>query len=291
MGQSETYTDQFFAFDPWSPPAKGSTVNFVKLTLTDQNGDGDFDRSNNDSIDGKDITSSYAGDTVTIDVQGVGHVTYTGVTFYLSDGRQVFTPNDGQALQSGKLVTTTWVSKEGPLYAKQLGPVCFTPGTLIRTTQGLRRVDDLKAGECVLTRDHGPQRLLGLCRERFAAQGSAAPVLIREGALGNDADLIVSQQHRMLITDWRAEVYCGAPEVLVAARHLVDGGAICMMPGGTVDYLHLRFEHHEIVTAAGIPSESLFPEFEALKRQHPRMTESDIARPILRSYEGMALAA
>lgn len=291
MGHSQTYTDQFFTFDPWHPPAAGTAVDVVNLDLTDKNGDGDFDRNNNDSVDGKDIVNSYAGDTVTIDVPGVGHVTYTGVTFYLSDGRQVFTPNDGQALQSGKLVSTTWVSDEGPLYASQLGPVCFTPGTLIQTTQGLRPVDGLKAGELILTRDHGPKRLLGLCRERFAAQSSAAPVLIRKGALGNDSDLVVSQQHRMLITDWRAELYCGTPEVLVAARHLVDGTAICLMPGGTVDYLHLRFEHHEIVTAAGIPSESLFPEFEALTRQHPRMTVADIARPILRSYEGMALAA
>ena len=91
-----SYTDQFFTIDPYNPPPAGTAMNFTRLTLIDQNDDDDFDRLDNDSVDGFDITSSWPGDTVTVDVPGVGFVTYTGVTFYLSDGRQVFTPNDGQ---------------------------------------------------------------------------------------------------------------------------------------------------------------------------------------------------
>ena len=61
-----TYSDQFFLIDPSAPPAPGTSLTYVNYTLTDQNNDGDFDRFNNDSINGSDITSSYAGDTVTV---------------------------------------------------------------------------------------------------------------------------------------------------------------------------------------------------------------------------------
>ena len=50
-----------------------------------------------------------------------------------------------------------------------------------------------------------------------AGAGAGAPVLIPAGALGNTRDLLVSQQHRMLVTGWRAELMFGEPEVLVAA--------------------------------------------------------------------------
>ena len=286
-GAGTTYTDQFFVL---SSVERGETAEVFEMDLVDRNNDGDFDKHDDDSIDGQDIKSSYDDTTVTIETADDGQITYTGAMLKLDDGRWVFTPTDGQVLQSGSLVSASRSSgHKSPLYAEDLGPVCFTPGTLIQTTQGLRPVEALHPGELILTRDHGPQPLLGLCRERFTALGAAAPVLIRKGALGNDADLIVSQQHRMLICDWRAELYCGAPEVLVAARHLVDGDAISLLPGGMVDYLHLRFAGHEIVTAAGIPSESLFPEFAALV--DARSPRAALARPTLRSYEGAALAA
>ena len=260
MGHSQTYTDQFFTFDPWHPPAAGTAVEVVNLDLTDKNGDGDFDRNNNDSVDGKDIVNSYAGDTVTIDVPGVGHVTYTGVTFYLSDGRQVFTPNDGQALQSGKLVSTTWVSDEGPLYASQLGPVCFTPGTRIATPLGARDIADLRVGDLVVTRDHGLQPIRWIESRTVPAMDKFAPIRIRPGVVtGQDRDLLVSPQHRMLFQGYRAELLFGESEVLVAAKHLVDGVDVTQDAGGDVTYIHMMFDEHEIVFAEGAATESFHP--------------------------------
>ncbi len=291
-----TYNDQFFVIDPYAPPPVGTAMNFVLYDLTDQNDDDDIDRFDGDSVDGFDVTASYPGDTVTINVPGIGNVTYTGITFYLADGREVFTPTDGQVLQNGTLVSTTWVSGQGPLDVVDLGPVCFTPGTMILTSQGPRPVEALRPGELIPTRDNGLQPLLGVCRERYNASGAAAPVLIRRMALGNEDDLLVSQQHRILITDWRAELYSGEPEVLVAAKHLADGDAIAIRPGGSVDYLHLRFKHHEIVTSSGIPSESLFPESLALVKAGTNhratvLDASSLVRPVLRSYEGAAFGA
>ncbi len=46
-------------------------------------------------------------------------------------------------------------------------------------------------------------------------------------------------------------------EVLVQAKHLVDGEAIFLREGGFVDYFSLVFDQHEIIYAEGIPAESL----------------------------------
>ena len=275
-------------------------MSFVNYSLTDKNNDGDVDRFDNDSINGSDVTASYSGDTVTIHVSGVGNVTYSGITLYPANGQRVFTPTDGQALQNGTMVSTTWVSGQGPLGVTTLGPVCFTPGTLIETVRGPRQIETLVAGDLVETLDNGPQPLLSLHRETFAAEGAAAPVMIGKGALGNNADLLVSQQHRMLIGDWRARLYFGASEVLVAAKHLVNGDTIYLRKGGEVDYIHLLFAEHEIVTAAGIPSESYFPEFAqfragirgADRASGPADSASggQTARKVLKRVEGQLLA-
>ena len=91
-----TYTDQFFTFNTANPVGGGTVVNFVSCDLIDQNDDNDFDRFDNDSVNGSDISASYPGDTVTINMPGTGNVTYTGITFYLANGDRVFTPTDGE---------------------------------------------------------------------------------------------------------------------------------------------------------------------------------------------------
>ncbi|NBD30735.1 MAG: type I secretion protein, partial [Alphaproteobacteria bacterium] len=63
-----SYTDQFLTIDPYSPPPAGTSMTYSVRTLTDQNDDSDFDRFDNDNINGIDITASYAGDTVTLNV-------------------------------------------------------------------------------------------------------------------------------------------------------------------------------------------------------------------------------
>lgn len=254
------YTDQFYTMDPYAPPPGGTAVTFSRLDMTDQNDDGDIDQFDNDTVDGQDVLSSWPGDTVTIRIPSMGVVTYVGTTFYLADGRQVFTPTDGQILYDGRLISATGVVVQGPLNVPaDLGPTCFTRGVLIETVDGPRAIEDLREGDLILTRDNGAKPLVWIGHQSFSATGVNSPVLIKKGALGNDADLLVSQQHRMLISDWRAELYMGDDEVLVAAKHLVNGDTIRIIEGGEVEYFHLLFAGHEIVTAAGIPSESYVP--------------------------------
>lgn len=274
-----TYTDQFFELDPFSPPPNGTAVTFVTLDLVDQDDDDDIGSAGGDTVGGFDVTASWPGDTITIELADGTQITYTGITFYVDDGgvrREFFTPTDGQVLQNGTIQGASAVSSQAPLDVGDLGPPCFTRGTKIATPDGERLVEDLQAGDLVLTLDHGAQPLLLVSRKTFSATGKNAPVMIRKNALGNTVDLLVSQQHRMLIGDWRAEIYFGVEQVLVAAKHLCNGDTISVAPGEEVEYFHLLFDRHQIVWAAGIPSESYFPGHAV--NQADRETRAEIDR-------------
>ncbi|GAB4382161.1 Hint domain-containing protein [Albidovulum sp.] len=301
------YTDQFYLLDPANPPSPGTAVNFVQYTATDANDDGDLDRFNNDSLNGSDIRSSWPGDTVTINVPGIGNVTYTGTTFYLANGQRVFTPTDGQVLKNGTFVSSSYVTTQGPLLVGDLGPACFTLGTRIRTPGGDVAIETLAPGDLVLTEDHGPQPLRWIGRREVEAEGDFAPIRIARGAMGNGRTLFVSPMHRMLVRGWRAELLFGEAEVLVSAKFLVGTPGIRRAPMPRVTYLHLLFDRHEIVLAEGAPSESfhpgsilldgdravlgeiaaIFPELLARRREGPIQA----ARRVISAREARLLAA
>lgn len=137
--------------------------------------------------------------------------------------------------------------------------VCFMAGTLIETDRGPRRIETLQAGDRLRTLDEGWQPLRWLGQMEVLGVGRLAPVRIAQGALGNDRTLWVSPQHRMLMSDWRAELLFGASEVLVPAIALVDGQQITQVARRRVTYCHLLFDRHQIVHAEGCLSESLYP--------------------------------
>lgn len=137
--------------------------------------------------------------------------------------------------------------------------VCFVAGTLIETKDGPKPIEDLALGDMVLTRDAGYQPLRWLGKTAAAAQGDLAPIVISKGTLGNTADLVVSPQHAVLVEDWRAELLYGEADVLIRAKDLIGHDGIYRKPGGIVTYCHMLFDAHQLVQAAGIWSESLYP--------------------------------
>lgn len=155
---------------------------------------------------------------------------------------------------------------------------CFARGTLIDTPRGAVPIQDLRAGDPVLTRDHGAQPLRWIGSSRLdAAMLDAAPRLrpirIRAGALGQGAparDLVVSPQHRILVRSRIAQRMFGTAEVLVAARQLVllDGIDVAQ-DLDTVEYFHLLFDRHEVVFSNGAETESLYTGPQALQAVGP----------------------
>ncbi len=141
--------------------------------------------------------------------------------------------------------------------------ICFTSGTLIATENGHVAIDDLVVGDMVETMDHGLQPIRWIGSTKRKAVGKLAPVLIRKGALGNERDLRVSQQHRMLLKGYQAEVLFGEDAQLLSAKSLVNGSSVAIDEGGEVEYFHMMFDQHEIVFAEGAASESFHPGVES----------------------------
>ena len=138
-------------------------------------------------------------------------------------------------------------------------PICYCDGAMIKTPNGLRRVESLRVGDLVLTRDEGPQPIRWLGNRQMFASPRHAPIEFDIGAIGNDRVLRVSPQHRVLRSGYLAQMYFGQEEVLVAAQHLVNGTSIRQLESGQVSYHHLMFDRHQIITADGTMSESYQP--------------------------------
>jgi hypothetical protein len=253
-----TYTDQFFVMDPGNPPAVGTFLTPQQFSYVDQNDNGQISPSGNDSFNGRDITSVWRGDQITVTMGGQT-VNITGVTFYVNGGPAVFTPTDGTVLQNAVFQSSSWVTQSSQVPVSSFGPPCFVAGMRIETATGPRAVETLRPGDMVCTRDNGLQPVRWIGSRQVSGLGEFAPVCFAPGALGNARPLLVSPQHRMVLGGWQAELMFGTAEVLVAAHHLVDGAGICRVRCAQVRYVHLMFDRHEIVLSDGVPSESFHP--------------------------------
>jgi hypothetical protein len=136
--------------------------------------------------------------------------------------------------------------------------ISFARGTMITLATGAQKpIEDLTPGDKVLTRDHGGQPIRWIGRATLKAVGPFAPVVITAGTLGNAGDLIVSQHHRMFLYQRERMAGLATSELLVQAKHLVDGERVFLREGGFVDFLSIVFDRHEIIYAEGVPAESL----------------------------------
>ncbi len=261
---------------------------------------GDLDNSSGGGAGTWSIATAPTYGTVTIDSNGLW-------TYTLDDSNPAV-----DALNAGETLTDDFVVRLSNVFTDTQtititinGVPCFLRGTRIDTPDGPRRVETLRAGDQVHTLDAGPQRIVWIGSDVADGSDRDAPVLIREGALGNRADLYVSPQHRMLIRDPRSELHSAEPEVLVAAVHLVNGTTIRRATFGEVEYFHILLDQHQIIFAEGAPSESFFAgsdwaaEIPAVAawcrrlRKHAPVAWGRAmrpARPLARGYEGRVLA-
>lgn len=140
----------------------------------------------------------------------------------------------------------------------QIACVSFTRGTHITLGSGAQvPIEDLKVGDRVLTRDDGPQAVRWIGQSTVRAAGAFAPIVITAGTLANANDLVVSPDHRLFVYQRSDELGAGQPELLVKARHLVNGETVHVQEGGFVDYFQILFDRHHIIYAEGIAAESM----------------------------------
>ena len=136
---------------------------------------------------------------------------------------------------------------------------CFLKGTVIRTADGDRKIEDLSAGDLL------PSVFGGTCAIQWIGRYSfengdptkgwvrgVLPIRIARSALCDDvphADLYVTQTHAVLIGG-----------VLVAAGNLVNGTTITRYDAAETDrleYFHIKLPRHDVIYAQGAPCETL----------------------------------
>jgi hypothetical protein len=188
-----------------------------------------------------------------------------------ADGTFTFTVDRAAVFASGsdQVVSFTIIGTSGADSDDDLVQVeiliCVARGTLIRTATGQVPVEEISAGDMVLTKDGGPRpvRWVGsrrLSPAELSADPSLRPIRIAASALGDDLpsrELTVSPQHRVLVSDWRAELLFGDAEVLVPAKALVNDHSIRMDTSlEPTEYFHLMFDDHEVIFTEGAATES-----------------------------------
>ncbi len=213
-----------------------------------------------------DSTSDFDGDTIdggttgvdfdTLDLSGVdGGITIVNQTVDAdgdsTSGTVVFN-SDGSTLDFTEI--------------ENIIP-CFTPGTLVATPRGEVLVEELVVGDKVITRDNGFREIVWVGHKQvsprmFNEAPELKPICICAGALGNglpERDMIVSPNHRMLVSSPEVALFFEQTEVLVAAKHMVGMEGIHRVDMLGTTYVHFMCERHEVVLGDGAWSESFQP--------------------------------
>lgn len=165
-------------------------------------------------------------------------------------------------------------------------PLCLTSDSHVLTPRGRKRCEDLRIGDLVVTSDRGAQPIRWIGRMTFEAaelaeQPRNRPIRIAANALGKGvpvAELKVSPQYRLLVHSSVAERMIGSAEVLIPAKKLLHlPGVEVVEIDEDVTYMHLMFDHHEVIFAENAPVESRLTGPMAMKGVAPGMRE-EIAR-------------
>ena len=301
-----------------SGPPYDLASHVMQIEVNDVNDDGAIVINTGDTITvggvPQQIGLIYYGDTAVID----GNTIQT-VSFYVGAGNAtpVVLPIINGKISGAYAGRIT--SSEGTGSFNQPIPfdefACFVRGTMIDVAHDTVPIETLEPGDLVMTRDNGlqPIRWIGSARiggRRTDMPENLRPIRISAGALGTNVpsrDLLVSPQHRILVCSKIARRMFGADEILVAAKQLLQLDGVEIADDlREVEYFHILFDRHEIVTSSGTQTESLYTGGEALKsigaqaREEifilfPELKEQDYlavpARPLVNGRKGRKLVA
>jgi len=170
---------------------------------------------------------------------------------------------DAAALLSGHGNATHDEALDWLALSQSITPVgpgaCFAPSTPIETPSGPRPAAQLRAGDLVQTANAGAQPVLWSGRVSLPALGALAPIQLSAPYFGRSQDLWLLAHHRVVISGAMVEYLFGADEVLVEARHLVDGITARRQERQRVlSWQGILLDGHHILIADGCRIESLF---------------------------------
>jgi hypothetical protein len=169
--------------------------------------------------------------------------------------------NGGGALSITGNTTTNANSTCASVTPTTTKVVCYAKGSKILTPNGNIPIEDLKAGDNVISRgqikgvtcnvrDPAVKPILWISKFTLANLSNLSrPICIQKNALGENTpfeDLYVSPDHRILLGN-----------LAVTAKELVNGKTIVQtFDQNTVTYYHLELDHHSVVIANGVLAET-----------------------------------
>lgn len=288
--QFNTEMDGFTATLTLTIPVNSGQLNSIRIGIADVS-DANYDSTVLIAADSVQTTLVAMDDTATLFPDGSKIIDLLGNDLNSTAGTLTITHLNGQPVVAGDIVTlnsgqqiqlnadgTVTVLGDGDTelfnftyeVASSTGQTdvglvtvdsvpCFVAGTRIRTPSGSVAVEELRPGDLVITRDEGAQPLRWIGRRQVRAEGDFAPIRIAADTFGRHRELWVSPLHRVLIRDALSELLFGEREVLVAARDLVNDRSVRRIEGGSVEYVHIMFDRHQVVYSEGLPTESFLP--------------------------------
>ena len=147
-------------------------------------------------------------------------------------------------------------------------------GASVRTPCGPRRVEFVRKGDLIVTRDNAlqPVRMIWtqtVTAAEVAADPSLAPVVLGPRAIGPmmpTRQLAVGRAHRLLIPGWRLEDEEDTTNCLVPARDVagISDSAFVEKRDEDVTYYNLVFDKPQVFCANGLPIESFTPDDESI---------------------------
>lgn len=257
---------------------------WVPVSITDDD-DNFQDSDGSQRLDGPTTLNgtTYATNTVVEAEYGIvvsdGTNSWTLVGFNVNNSAPAYGTVEGLAFIGGPggfppvgVPLTVTSTAEGPNFVatEYATPICMASGTRVATPKGDRLIEDIHVGDEVMTRDHGVQTVRWHGWRHVQCQAAFAPVRFETGAIGNSQPLVLSQQHRVLIDSWHAELFFGANEVLVPAVHLLNDTTIRLVREGAVTYHHLLLDVHAVLSTEGVWTESFHPGDVAMKGMLPQ---------------------
>ncbi len=131
---------------------------------------------------------------------------------------------------------------------------CYRSGTRILTVHGEVAVEDLRVGDLVQTVLGGSAAPIIWIGHRqvdcahHPKPRQICPIRVADGAFGPEqphTELFLAPDHAVFVN-----------EVLIPAKHLINGSTIVQVPMERVTYYHIELPRHDVLLAEGLPAES-----------------------------------
>jgi len=246
--------------------SSGNTIDFLGAgTLAIGNlgsaASGDFNSTHTflATVNGVVANGSQSSASV-FDLLNAGSVTVSS-SVLAAGGNTTLTVNDNSQtytiIATGTSISATQLHTATDGNGGLLFWVCYAAGTRILADQGEIAVEDIAAGDRVVTLQNGepvlqPVKWVGsrhLDLTRHPKPETAAPIRIARDAFGENQphrDLVVSPDHGLLVDG-----------KLIPAKLLINGTTIIQDRSvKSVTYYHIELDRHAILLAEGLPAES-----------------------------------